>query len=120
MSQYDSFVTYAFTQHQIPSSLLHRVRAWVESEMPCSQGNCSRIHSKNRDLGYAELGDITVLTEAMAQLQACITMSTVQETDRKTERARAQYIQDAGGREGKGFYRYALKAYYLYHLEMLK
>jgi len=120
MSQYDSFITYAFTQHQIPASLLHRVRSWVLSEMPCEDGDCSRIHSAHRDLGYAELGDITVLTEAMAQLNNCIVMNTLHDTDRKTQQARAQYIQDAGGREGKGFYRYALKAYYLYHMDLLK
>jgi hypothetical protein len=35
------------------------------------------------------------------------------ETPKKTAKEREKFLKDAGGRKGKGFYRYALKAYYL-------
>jgi hypothetical protein len=35
------------------------------------------------------------------------------ETPKKTAKEREKFLKDAGGRVGKGFYRYALKTYYL-------
>lgn len=106
-NNYDAFITLAFSQYQIPPQILQVVRPWVEKE--CRQG----FWSKQDDLGYAELGDIQSIPQAMEKLKEIIWQSTLMETPKKTAKEREKFLKDAGGRVGKGFYRYALKAYYL-------
>jgi hypothetical protein len=104
---YEAFQSLAFTQYGIPNQILETVRPWVEKECQYSFNN------KADSLGYAELADIQSVPQAMEQLKQLIWMATTMETPKKTTKAREQYLKDAGGRVGKGFYRYALKAYYL-------
>lgn len=106
---YDAFKTLAFIQYGINPQPLEVVREWVEKEI----GEWAYFNSKEDDLGYAELGDIQTIDQAMTQLSVIIKMSSEMETPKKTERELAKFYKDAGGRVGKGFYRYALKAYYL-------
>jgi hypothetical protein len=104
---YDAFKTLAFTQYGISPQLLEVVRPWVEKHSRAG------FWSKSDDLGFSELGDIQDIDTAMKQLKEIIWMATLMETPKKTARALEKFNKDAGGREGKGFYRYALKAYYL-------
>ena len=106
---YDAFKVLAFTQYGINPQPLEVVRDWVEQEIEYHP----TFHSKADDLGYAELGDIQNIDQAMKQLQVIIKMSSEMETPKKTARELEKFNKDAGGRVGKGFYRYALKAYYL-------
>lgn len=104
---YDSFKTMAFIEYGINPQPLEVVRSWV------LQHSRQGFYHKGDDLGYAELADIQTVNDAMAKLKEIIWQSTLMETDKKTAKALEQFNKDAGGREGKGFYRYALKAYYL-------
>jgi hypothetical protein len=104
---YDAFKTLAFTQYGISPQLLDVVRPWVEKES--RQG----FWSKEDSLGYAELASIQTIDDAMNKLKEIIWQSTLMETPKKTARELEKFNKDAGGRVGKGFYRYALKAYYL-------
>jgi hypothetical protein len=104
---YDAFKTLAFSGYGISPQLLEVVRPWVENE--CQDG----FHNKADDLGYAELADIQSVDEAMKKLNHQIWMATTMETPKKTARELEKFNKDAGGRVGKGFYRFALKAYYL-------
>jgi len=101
MSQYDNFITQAFVGYAIPPEILRVVQPWVED-------NCSDFGSAEDDLGFAELAKITSLSQGMQILQQDLKWQRA-EGNRKYQ----QYLKDAGGRPGKGFYRYALKAYYL-------
>lgn len=105
---YDAFKTLAFVQYGINPQPLEVVRPWVEKQI-------GEYHNwgKGSSLGYAELADIQNVSEAMEKLKEIIWQSTLMETPKKTERELAKFYKDAGGRVGKGFYRYALKAYYL-------
>ena len=104
---YDAFKTLAFVQYGISPLPLEVVRPWVLKE--AKQG----FFMKEDCLGYAELGDIQSVPQAMEELKQLIWMATTMETPKKTQRELAKFYKDAGGRVGKGFYRYALKAYYL-------
>lgn len=106
---YDAFKTLAFVQYGINPQPLEVVREWVENEIDYHP----TFNSRADDLGYAELGDIQTIDQAMTQLSVIIKMSSEMETPKQTERELAKFYKDAGGRVGKGFYRYALKAYYL-------
>jgi hypothetical protein len=105
---YDNFKTLAFTQYGINPEPLEVVRDWVEKQI-------GEYHNwgKESSLGYAELCDIQTIDDAMAKLKEIIWQSTLMETPKQTARELAKFNKDAGGRVGKGFYRYALKAYYL-------
>jgi len=117
---YDAFVTTATTAYGVPAEILHTVRPWVEGEL--TQEDCTDIqltpedYSPENDLGYAELASITTVPDAMRSLNTIIQISTDEDTVIRSQRARAQFLKDAGGRVGKHFYRYALKAYYLTQL----
>jgi len=106
---YDAFKVLAFTQYGINPQPLEVVREWIEKEI----GDYPYIGHPADDLGYAELGDIQTIDDAMVKLKKIIWQSTLMETSKKTERELEKFNKDAGGRVGKGFYRYALKAYYL-------
>ncbi len=106
---YDSFKTVAFTQYGIPNQILEVVRPWIEKEI----GDYTFKGHNGDDLGYGELGDIQTIDDAMDKLKEIIWQSTLMETPKKTAKEREKFLKDAGGRVGKGFYRYALKAYYL-------
>ena len=106
---YDNFKTLAFTQYGINPELLEVVRDWVENEI----GDYAFKSHNGDNLGYGELGDIQTIDDAMDTLKQIIWQSTLMETPKKTDKEREKFLKDAGGREGKGFYRYALKAYYL-------
>jgi hypothetical protein len=99
---YDNFKFVAFSQYGIPGQILDVVRPWVEKE--CGKD----FWSHDDDLGYAELGRITTLDQALKELQVILTMMKVD-----GKRTYNNFLKDAGGRVGKGFYRKALKAYYL-------
>lgn len=105
---YDAFKVLAFTQYGINPELLEVVRPWVEKEI-------GEYHNwgKGSSLGYAELQDIQSIPQAMEKLKEIIWQSTLMETPKQTARELNKFYKDAGGRVGKGFYRYALKAYYL-------
>jgi len=96
-------------EYGINTEALNVVRPWVLD-------NCSaagKDYSVENDLGYAELGDIQTIPDAMNALKECYWNCTTMETQRKTKKAQEKFNMDAGGRVGHGFYRYALKAYYL-------
>lgn len=101
---YDAFKTLAFIQYQIPPQVLEVVRPWVEKH------NCLEYETKyaDSDLGYAELADIQTVEQGMRQMKEQLDWL-------KIDGARDynKFLKDAGGREGKGFYRWALKTYYL-------
>jgi hypothetical protein len=105
---YDAFKVLAFTQYGINPQPLEVVRDWVENQI-------GEYHNwgKSSSLGYAELSDIQTISDAMDKLKEIIWESTLMETPKKTARELEKFNKDAGGRVGKGFYRYALKAYYL-------
>jgi len=102
MRNYNHFVTLAFAQYGIPNQILEVVRPWVEKEVGTG------FWGVEDDLGYAELSDIISLDQAMKLLKQNVDMQQVE-----GKRQYNKYLKDAGGREGKGFYRWALKAYYL-------
>jgi hypothetical protein len=104
---YQAFQTLAFTQYGIPNQILEVVRPWVEKHARQS------FHDKADDLGYAELGDVQSVEAGMAMLNEIISQSTMMETSKQTAKERQKFLKTAGGREGKDFYRYALKTYYL-------
>lgn len=106
---YDSFKTMAFVQYGINPQPLEVVRNWIEEEI----GDYPYMSHNSDSLGFAELTDIQTIDNAMDKLKEIIWMSTLMETPKKTARELAKFNKDAGGRVGKGFYRYALKAYYL-------
>ena len=106
---YDTFKTLAFVQYGINPQPLEVVREWVENQI----GDYPYIGHKADDLGFGELGDVQTVDDAMNKLKEIIWQSTLMETPKKTARELAKFNKDAGGRVGKGFYRYALKAYYL-------
>jgi len=105
---YEAFQTLAFTQYGIPNQILEVVRPWIEKEI-------GTYHNwgKETSLGYAELVDVQTVEQGMNQLNSIIQMATIMETPKKTAKEREKFLKDAGGRVGKGFYRYALKTYYL-------
>lgn len=106
---YDSFKTQAFVQYGIPVEPLEVVRNWVLKEI----GDTIYMGHPCDDLGFAELGDVDTIDKAMTELKEIIWRSSLMETEKMTARELKKFYKDAGGRIGKGFYRYALKAYYL-------
>jgi len=102
MRDYNGFITIAFTQYGIPSEILQTVRDWVVEE--CGEG----FWGVEDDLGFAELADTTTFDQAMKILAEDLKWQQVE-----GKRSYNKYIKDAGGRVGRGFYRHALKAYYL-------
>ena len=106
---YKEFKTVAFT-YGIPAQILDVVEPWIQR---FALDTMAEIHPED-DLGYAELSDITTLDQAFKKLRQIIDESSMYETKAKSRRARERFIADAGGRTGKGFYRYALKAFYLF------
>ena len=102
MRTYDNFITQAFIGYAIPPEILRVVQPWVEKE--CDQG----FWGATDDLGYAELADTTTFDQAMKILAEDLKWQQVE-----GKRAYNKYIKTAGGKVGKGFYRRALKAYYL-------
>ena len=102
MRTYDNFITQAFVGYKIPPQILQVVQPWVEKE--CGEG----FWGAEDDLGYAELADTTSFDQAMKILAEDLKWQQVE-----GKRAYNKYLKDAGGRVGKGFYRRALKAYYL-------
>ena len=117
MKTYDSFKTAAFTGYAIPPELLETVRPWIEREFQqWGIQEDRKIWSKS-DLGFAELRDITQLDQAFTTL-ATIYKESTEEYDSlgrsRVKQAQRKFKRDAGGRIGKGFYRYALKAFYLF------
>jgi len=102
MRDYDNFKLVAFSQYGIPGQVLEVVRPWVETE--CQTG----FWGYADDLGYAELGKITTLDQALNRLK-----EDLQWQQMEGKKTYNKFLKDAGGRIGKGFYRTALKAYYL-------
>ena len=102
MRDYDGFITTAFIGYAIPPEILRVVQPWVEQE--CGEG----FWGVEDDLGFAELANTTTIDQAMRELQVILKMMEVE-----GKRAYNKFLKDAGGRVGKGFYRRALKAYYL-------
>ena len=105
---YDAFKTLAFTGYGISPQLLEVVRPWVENNIP---ERSSAFPSAS--LGYGELVDIQTIDAGMRAMKEIIENSTLMETPKKTARALEKFNKDAGGREGKGIYRYALKTFWL-------
>lgn len=103
---YDAFKTLAFVQYGIPSQVLEVVRPWIEEEHRAYLS--SENINPNSTLGYAELANIITVEQAMNELKEIIFWQEIE-----GKRQYNKFIKDAGGRVGKGFYRYALKAYYL-------
>jgi hypothetical protein len=102
MRNYDGFITTAFIGYAIPPEILRVVQPWVEQE--CGEGTWG----VDDDFGFAELADTTTFDQAMKILAEDLKWQQVE-----GKRSYNKYIKDAGGRVGKGFYRRALKAYYL-------
>jgi hypothetical protein len=102
---YNAFITVAFT-HGIPAEPLRVVQTWVEKEMACYHDAGDRI-MPNWDMGFAELGDITTAEQGFQRLKHCCWMWQL-EGARKYKK----WLKNPD-REGKGFYRWVLKTYYL-------
>jgi len=102
MRTYDNFITQAFIGYAIPQEILRVVQPWVEQE--CGEG----FWNVEDDLGYAELQNITSFDQAMRLMAE--TLNFIRLDGNRTYN---KFLKDAGGRVGKGFYRTALKAYYL-------
>lgn len=101
-------------EYGVKTEPLNVVRPWVLDN--CSWAGwmwLDKLYSVENDLGYAELADIQTIPDAMNALKECYLNCTTMETERKTKKAQEKFNMDAGGRVGHGFYRYALKAYYL-------
>jgi len=107
---YETYQLLAFN-NSIPNELMITMRDWVVKEIP-DWSDEDRI-SPTDDLGYAELADIVTVDQAFNAIKECIWMTTQMETEKKTEEAKKKFYKDAGGRVGRGVYRYALKGYYL-------
>lgn len=101
---YDAFKTLAFTQYQIPPQVLEVVRPWVESHYSIMRTE----RHPGSDLGYGELGDIQTVEQGMLQMKEQLDWMRIE-----GKRHYDKFVKTAGGREGKGFYRWALKTYYL-------
>lgn len=112
MANYDTFQTIAVAQYGIPNEIMQVIRPWVENHYTVRDDWERKTYSIKNDLGYAELADIVDFESAMKILQEHCLMWKVE-----GKRAYKKFISTAGGREGKGFYRYALKAYYLMGVE---
>jgi hypothetical protein len=106
MRDYNGFITAGFTGYGIPPEILQVVRNWVIEE--CGEG----FWGVEDDLGFAELADITSFDQAMKILKENIEWQQVE-----GKRTYNKFLKDAGGRVGKGFYRLALKAYYLFDIK---
>jgi hypothetical protein len=106
---YDAFKVLAFTQYGISPQLIDVIRPWVEENMPTGKGSALPSAS----LGYGELVDIQTVDAGMKAMQEIIFNSTLMETPKKTAKALEKFNKDAGGREGKNIYRYALKTVWL-------
>lgn len=114
---YDTFKTAAFTGYAIPPELLETVRPWIEEQFrQWGIAEDRRIWPQS-DLGFAELRVITTKDQAFRTMAEIYRMSTidVDALGRSMQRRlQKRFIKNAGGRVGKGFYRYALKAFYLF------
>jgi len=119
MRTYDSFKTAAFTGYAIPPELLETVRPWIQEQF--RQWNLDHRDEFNpeMDLGFAELGGIQDKHTAFTTLATIYRDSTC-DFDAlgrsRIRQAQRKFKRDAGGRVGKGFYRYALKAFYLFQI----
>jgi hypothetical protein len=102
---YDTFITVAFAQGLNPEPL-RVVQSWVEKEMSDWHNDHVEI-IPDWDLGFAELGKIQTVEQAWAKLKHFDRMWQSEGT--------RQYKKRLGNPdpEGKGFYRYVLKTYYL-------
>lgn len=117
MKSYDEFKSVAFTGYAIPPQLLETVRPWVEGEFQHWHIDLKDTVNPGLDMGFAELRDITTQDQAFRTLANIYRMSTmdVDALGRSMQkRLQKRFITTAGGRVGKGFYRYALKAFYLF------
>lgn len=101
---YAHFKTVAFT-YGIDPQVLETVRAWVETEINWHED--WPVNAED-DLGYSELADITTLDQGLKKMKQASDMWRAE-----GKRAYHKWLKDAGGRPGKGFYRIALKTYYL-------
>jgi hypothetical protein len=114
---YDSFKTAAFTGYALPPELLETVRPWIEREFRQWSIDHAEEILPAWDLGFAELRDITTQDQAFKTLARIYRESTL-EYDAlgrsRVSQAQQKFKRTAGGRVGKGFYRYALKAFYLF------
>ena len=114
---YDTFKTAAFTGYAIPPELLETVRPWILEQF--RQWGIDRKDTLNPawDLGFAELAHLRDKHTAFTTLARIYKESTM-EFDAlgrsRIKQAQRKFKADAGGRIGKGFYRYALKAFYLF------
>lgn len=104
---WDSFKTALFTQGIDPQAV-EAGRAFVEQEMVW-HGSSAHSQSKTDDLGYGECGDITTFQKGVDDLKNIQFNSTIDETERKTERNLAKFRQDPG----KHFKRILLKTFWL-------
>ena len=102
---YNAFITVAFT-HGIPAQPLRAVQSWVEKEIAWHHHAGDRI-MPNWDMGFAELADITTAEQGFQRLKHSCWMWQL-EGARKYKK----WLKNPD-REGKGFYRWVLKTYYL-------
>lgn len=117
MKTYDSFKTAAFTGYAIPPELLETVRPWILEQF--RQWGIDRKDTFNPawDLGFAELQDLQDKHTAFKKLAWIYKESTLDFDSlgrSRIKQSQRKFKRDAGGRIGKGFYRYALKAFYLF------
>ena len=114
---YDTFKTAAFTGYAIPAELLETVRPWILEQF--RQWSIDRKDTFNPawDLGFAELAALQDKHTAFATMAKIYKDSTLEFDSlgrSRIKQAQRKFKADAGGRTGKGFYRYALKAFYLF------
>jgi hypothetical protein len=104
---WDSFKTALFTQGIDPQAV-EAGREFVEQEMAW-HGSSAHSQSKTDDLGFAECGDITTFQKGVDQLKTIQFYSTVDETERKTQRAWKKFRKEPS----KYFKRILLKTFWL-------
>ena len=114
---YGTFKTAAFTGYSIPPQLLETVEPWILEQF--RQWNIDRkdTFSPAWDLGFAELRDLQDKHTAFTTLARIYRDSTLDFDSlgrSRIKQSQKKFKADAGGRVGKGFYRYALKAFYLF------
>ena len=104
---YAGFQTLAFAQYGIPTQPLQVVREWIEREFWLWDTDNDRVIVPSWDMGYAELADIQTVDQGMRALR-----DYAQGWEAEGKRAFRRWLANPSPR-GRGFYRIALKTYYL-------
>ena len=104
---YNTFITVAFAQGLNPEPL-RVVQSWVEKEMSDWYDYSDQVEIvPGWDLGFAELANIQTVEQGWSKLKHFDRM-----WQSEGKRQYNKFVKNPSP-EGKGFYRYVLKTYYL-------